>query len=134
MHEEADTVKPLYKGQVGDVSFVPYTVTVEPLGDGSFVPNTVELLYKGQVGDRSFVPNTVKPLYKGQVGDRSFVPNTVKPLYKGQVGDRSFVPCRECVLFLEVMDVHTITGNYNLSFVQRLSSFQSVHYRRFCCK
>ena len=34
----------------------------------SVVPNTVELLYKGQVGDRSVVTNTVEPLYKGQVG------------------------------------------------------------------
>ena len=78
-------------------SFVPYTV--EPLykgqvGDGSFVPYTVEHLYKGQVGDGSFVPYTVEPLYKGQVGDGgSFVPYTVEPLYKGQVGDGgSFVP------------------------------------------
>ena len=47
------TVKPLYKGQVGDGSFDPYSV---------------EPLYKGQVGDGSFVPYTVEPLYKGQVG------------------------------------------------------------------
>ena len=35
------SVEPLYKGQVGGGSFVPYTV---------------EPLYKGQVGDGSFVP------------------------------------------------------------------------------
>ena len=49
-------MEPLYKGQVGDRSLVPYTV---------------KPLYKGQVGDRSLVPYAVKPLYKGQVGDRS---------------------------------------------------------------
>ena len=103
------TVKPLYKGQVGDGSFDPYTVesfykgrVLCPLYSGvslqgtswdrSYVPYTVESLYKGQVGDRSFVPYTVEPLYKGQVGDGSFVPYTVEPLYKGQVGGGSFVP------------------------------------------
>ena len=74
------TVEPLYKGQVGGRSFVPYTV---------------EPLYKGQVGGRSFVPYTVEPLYKGPVGGRSFVPYTVEPLYKGQVGGRSF----QCPLY-----------------------------------
>ena len=33
--------------------------------DGSFVPYSVEPLYKGQVGGGSFVPYTVEPLYKG---------------------------------------------------------------------
>ena len=33
--------------------------TRDKLGDGSFVPYTVEPLYKGQVGDRSFVSYTV---------------------------------------------------------------------------
>ena len=69
-------LEPLYKGQVGGGSFVPYTV---------------EPLYKGQVGDVSFVPYAVEPLYKRQVGDGSFVPYAVEPLYKGQVGDWSFV-------------------------------------------
>ena len=69
------TVEPLYKGQVGGGSFVPYTV---------------EPLYKGQVGGGSFVPYTVEPLYKGQVGGGSFVPYTVEPLYCKGLGDRSF--------------------------------------------
>ena len=43
-------VEPLYKGQVGDGSFVPYTI---------------KPLYKGQVGDGSFVPYTIKPLKLG---------------------------------------------------------------------
>ena len=89
----AGTVEPLYKGQVGGGSFVPYTV--EPLykgqvGGGSFVPYTVEPLYKGQVGGGSFVPYTVEPHYKGQVGGGSFVPYTVEPLYYKGLGDRSF--------------------------------------------
>ena len=37
----ANTVEPLYKGQVGDKSLFA---------------NTIEPLYKGQVGDKSFVP------------------------------------------------------------------------------
>ena len=61
-------LEPLYKGQIGDRSFVPYAV---------------EPLYKGRVGDGSFVPYAVEPLYKGRVGDGSFVPYTVEPLYKG---------------------------------------------------
>ena len=83
-------MEPLYKGQVGDGSFVPYTV---------------EPLYKGQVGDG---PYTVEPLYKGQIWLYSGAslqgtswgwafysgasqvgggPSTVEPLYKGQVRD-----------------------------------------------
>ena len=105
-------MEPLYKGQVGDGSFVPYSgaslqgtswgwvlcplqwslSTRDKLGMGP-LSLIVEPLYKGQVGDGSFVPYTVEPLYKGQVGDGSFVPYTVEPLYKGQVGDGSFVPC-----------------------------------------
>ena len=46
-------MEPLYKGQGGGGSFVPYTV---------------EPLYKGQGGGGSFVPYTVEPLYKGQGG------------------------------------------------------------------
>ena len=108
-------MEPLYKGQVGDVSFVPYTV---------------EPLYKGQVGDVSFVAYTVEPLYKGQVGDWSFVPYTVEPLYKGQVGDWSFVPWREVVLFSEVTKLLSLweleIGITNLSFVWRFHCI-SVH-------
>ena len=48
----------LYKGHVGNGSFVIYTVTP---------------LYKGHVGNGSFVIYTVTPLYKGQVGDRSLI-------------------------------------------------------------
>ena len=69
------TVEPLYKGQVGGGSFVPYTV---------------EPLYKGQVGW------VLCPLHSGAslqgtswMGPLSL---TVEPLYKGQVEDGSFVP------------------------------------------
>ena len=83
--------------EVGVVSIAPVYITVEPplykgqAGGGSFVPYTVEPLYKGQVGNGSFAPYTVEPLYKGQVGNGSFAPYTVEPLYKGQVGKGSFI-------------------------------------------
>ena len=95
--------EPLYKGHIASLQgtswrwvLCPLYCPVEPLykgqvEDGPFFPYTVEPLYKGQVEDRSFVPCTVEPLYKGHIGDRSFVPCTVKPLYKGQVMERSFV-------------------------------------------
>ena len=49
---------------------------------GTFVPYSVEPLYKGQVGVGLFVPYTVEPLYKGQVGGGSLYSGD---LYKGQV-------------------------------------------------
>ena len=84
------TVELLYKGQVGGLVLCPLYCgaslqgtswgtgplslilwsfsTRDMLGDWSFVPYTVELLYKGQVGGGSFVPYTVELLYKGHVG------------------------------------------------------------------
>ena len=106
-------MEPLYKGQVGGGSFVPYIQWNLSTRDklqwyGSFVPYTVEPLSKGQVGDGFFVPYTVEPLSKEQVGvgplsliqwsfstrDKLGVGplSQVEPLYKGQVGGGSFVP------------------------------------------
>ena len=108
---------------------------VRILVDGSFVPYTVEPLYKGQDEYRPLFPCTVEPLYKGQVENRSLFPCTVEPLYKGQgpfslvqwsLSTRDklvFVPWKEVVLFLEVANVLSLWEVYNLSFVQRLSSF-----------
>ena len=70
---------------MGHLSLIQWSLSKGQVGDGSFIPYTVEPLYKGQVGDGSFIPYTVEPLYKGQVGDGSFIPYTVEPLYKGQV-------------------------------------------------
>ena len=96
--------------------------------------HTVEPLYKGQVPDLIPRPrHTVEPLYKGQVPDLIPRPrHTVEPLYKGQVGDGSFVPWREVVLFSEVTSVLWKFQPVR-SFLQQLSSFQSVHYQRFHC-
>ena len=58
--------------------------------------------------------------------------STVEPLYKGQVVHRSFVPCREAVLSQSTPT--SGSGNFeydNLSFVQRLPSFQKTE--RFHC-
>ena len=80
---------------------------------------------------RFYKKYTVEPLYKGQVGlsliqwslstrDKlgTLVPYTVEPLYKGQVGDRGCPLLRgnKCT-------VTSGSGDQNLSFVQRLSTF-----------
>ena len=113
-------MEPLYKGQVGDGSFVPYTV--EPLykgqvGDGSFVSYTVEPLYKLRMGPLSLIQWSLSTRDKLRMGPLSLIqwslstrdklgtgplsliqwslgdgPYTVELLYKGQVGDGSFVP------------------------------------------
>ena len=89
-------------GQVGDMgplSLIQWSLSTRDklIGDGSFVPYTVEPLYRGQVGDGSFVPYTVEPLYKGH---GSFVPYTVEPLSLYTTRDG-----REVVLFSEVATV-----------------------------
>ena len=78
-------------GSTGPLSLIQWSLsTRDKLGTGplSLIQWSLSTT-KGQVGDGSFVPYTVEPLYKGQVGDGSFVPYTVEPLYKGQVGDGS---------------------------------------------
>ena len=96
------TVAPLYKGQVGPLSLIQWSLSSRdklvlcPLYSGASLQGT----------SWSFVPYTytVEPLYKGQVGDDSgaslqgtswsFVPYTVEPLFKGQVGPLSLIQWR----------------------------------------
>ena len=115
-------MKPLYKGHVGDGSFVPYTV---------------KPLYKGHAGDVSFVPYTMEPLYKGHVGDGSFVPYTVKPRSlqgtcwgygwseASLLVTATFVPLREVIPISEVTNVLSHYGKWKF----RVS--QGAHCQRF---
>ena len=89
---------PLYSGAslqgtswgTGPLSLIQWSLsTRDKLGDGSFVPYTVEPLYKGQVGDGSY---TVEPLYKG-TGPLSLIQWSLS------TRDRSFIPCGEVVIF-----------------------------------
>ena len=95
----------------------------------------MEPLYKGQVGDSgAFLQGTSWGQWSLSTRDKL---GTVEPFYKGQVGDSGAflqgtswgLPWREVVLFSEVLG----SGDSNLSFVQRLSSFQRIHYWRFHC-
>ena len=97
-----DRVEPLYKGQFGNGSFVPYTV--EPLYNRQFEDRFFNCpLYSGASPQETIwgcVPYTVEPLYKGQVEDRFFIPYTVEP---GQFGDGSFIPVErgnKCIIYI----------------------------------
>ena len=59
---------------------------------------------------------------------------TVEPLNNGHGGDEHFVHCLEVVPSSEVeMYGQLMAGASSLSIVGRLSSYRSVHYRRFYC-
>ena len=59
----------------------------------------------------------------------------MEPLNNGHGGDEHFVYCSEVVPSSGVeMYGQLMTGASSLSIVGRLSSYQSVHYRRFYCK
>ena len=56
----------------------------------------------------------------------------MEPLNNGHVGDEHFVHCLEVVPLSEV-EMYGWKGASSLSIVGRLSSYRSVHYRRFYC-
>ena len=101
-------VEPLYKGQVGDGSFVPLSSGTSLQGtswgrvlcpliqwnlstrDGSFVPLSSGTSLQGTSWGR-----VLCPLIQWNLSTRDKLgtgPYPVEPLYKGQVGDGSFVP------------------------------------------
>ena len=59
---------------------------------------------------------------------------TVEPLNNGHGGDEQFVHCSEVVPLSEIeMYGQLMAGASSLSIVGKLSSYRSVHYRRFYC-